>query len=46
LKHRVCSSCQAFLRRIGTDEAELDELKKSFDPASYDVFAGLGPDGE
>jgi hypothetical protein len=42
LKHRVCSSCEAFLRRIGADEAELDDLKKSFDPASYDVFAGLG----
>jgi len=41
LKHRVCSACQSFLRRIGTDEADLDELKKVFDPASYNVFEGL-----
>ena len=42
LKHRVCGCCESFLRRIGVDEAELNELKKSFDPASVDIFAGLG----
>jgi hypothetical protein len=35
LKYRVCSACEGFLRKIGVDAAEMEELKSSFDVAQF-----------
>jgi hypothetical protein len=48
LKQRICGSVEFYLCRIGVDADEMDEFKSScqFNPAAFDLFAGLGPDGE
>lgn len=35
LKYRVCSTCEGFLRKLGVDAAEIEELKSSFDVAGF-----------
>jgi hypothetical protein len=35
LKYRVCSAVEAYLRKIGADAAEIEELKSSFDVQGF-----------
>jgi hypothetical protein len=48
LKQRICGACEFYLRRIGVDADEMRIFKATcqFDPAAFNLFAGLGPDGE
>jgi hypothetical protein len=48
LKQRICGAVEFFLRRIGVSAADMKAFKATclFDPATYNLFAGLGPDGE
>jgi len=49
LKQRICGAVEFYLRNtcsIGPDEMLLFKSTCQFDPAAYNLFAGLGPDGE
>jgi hypothetical protein len=48
VKFRVTAAANWYLRRIGVDAAEMKAFKATcqFDPATHNIFAGLGPDGE
>jgi hypothetical protein len=48
LKQRITGAVEFYLRRIGVGATEMAEFKATcqFDPFEFDLFAGLGPDGE
>lgn len=48
VKQTVTGAVEFFLRRIGVGATEMAEFKATcqFDPFEFDLFAGLGPDGD